>query len=75
VVAASTLPQHGPPVASGASVAGVLSQQSPAAGLVDSERRGTWVYYRPRPENLRRLSVLLDIPGLATGEEAAPNCG
>jgi len=30
------------------------------AGLVDSERRGTWVYYWPRPENLRQLSALLD---------------
>ena len=36
------------------------------AGLVDCERRGTWVYYWPRPENLRRLSVLLDTPGLAS---------
>jgi len=35
------------------------------AGLVDCERRGTWVYYWPRPENLRRLSALLDAPGLA----------
>ena len=34
------------------------------AGLVDSERRGTWVFYRPRHENLKRLSVLLDTPGL-----------
>jgi ArsR family transcriptional regulator len=34
------------------------------AGLVDSERRGTWVFYRPRLENLKRLSVLLDTPGL-----------
>jgi ArsR family transcriptional regulator, arsenate/arsenite/antimonite-responsive transcriptional repressor len=32
------------------------------AGLVDSERRGTWVYYRPRPDSLRRLSALLDTP-------------
>lgn len=31
------------------------------------ERRGTWVYYWPRPENLGRLSGLLDAPGLATG--------
>jgi ArsR family transcriptional regulator, arsenate/arsenite/antimonite-responsive transcriptional repressor len=36
------------------------------AGLVDSQRRGTWVYYWPRPENLKRLSVLLDMPGLAS---------
>lgn len=35
------------------------------AGLVACERRGTWVYYWPRPENLRRLSTLLDTPGLA----------
>lgn len=32
------------------------------AGLVDSERRGTWVYYRPRTENLRPLAALLDTP-------------
>ena len=30
------------------------------AGLVDCERRGTWVYYWPRTENLRQLSALLD---------------
>ncbi len=30
------------------------------AGLVDSERRGTWVYYWPRPANLRQLAALLD---------------
>jgi ArsR family transcriptional regulator len=35
------------------------------AGLVDCERRGTWVYYWPRPENLSRLSALLGAPGLA----------
>jgi ArsR family transcriptional regulator, arsenate/arsenite/antimonite-responsive transcriptional repressor len=35
------------------------------AELVGSERRGTWVYYWARPENLRQLSVLLDSPGLA----------
>jgi ArsR family transcriptional regulator len=37
------------------------------AGLVDCERRGTWVYYWPRPEALRRVSVLLKTPGLAPG--------
>ena len=31
------------------------------AGLVDSERRGTWVYYWVRPEALRQLGALLDI--------------
>lgn len=32
------------------------------AGLVDCERRGTWVYYWPRPENLRPLAALLETP-------------
>lgn len=31
------------------------------AGLVDSERRGTWVWYRVRPEAFRQLGTLLDI--------------
>jgi ArsR family transcriptional regulator len=31
------------------------------AGLVDSERRGTWVYYRVRPEACRQLGALLQI--------------
>jgi ArsR family transcriptional regulator len=30
------------------------------AGLIDGERRGTWVYYRPQPDNLRQLAALLD---------------
>lgn len=29
------------------------------AGLVDAERRGTWVYYRARPAVLRQLAALL----------------
>ncbi|TNY35920.1 ArsR/SmtB family transcription factor [Thermomonospora catenispora] len=29
------------------------------AGLVDSERRGTWVYYRIDPRLLERLSTIL----------------
>jgi ArsR family transcriptional regulator len=36
------------------------------AGLVDCERRGTWVYYWAIPERLRWLSSLLAVP-----EEAA----
>ncbi len=32
------------------------------AGLINSERRGTWVYYRPVPANLRQLAALLDTP-------------
>jgi ArsR family transcriptional regulator len=31
------------------------------AGLVSGERRGTWVYYRVRPEALRQLGALLQI--------------
>ncbi|GIE29664.1 transcriptional regulator [Actinoplanes italicus] len=29
------------------------------AGLVDAERRASWVYYRPRPDLMRQLAVLL----------------
>ncbi len=32
------------------------------AGLVDAERRGTWVYYRPQPGILRQLASLLTVP-------------
>ena len=31
------------------------------AGLVDAERRGTWVYYRTRPALLRQLASLLAV--------------
>lgn len=34
------------------------------AGLVTSERRGTWVYYRLRGDNLSLLSGLLSVPDL-----------
>lgn len=30
-------------------------------GLVDAERRGTWVYYRARPAILRQLAALLTV--------------
>jgi len=30
------------------------------AGLVDAERRASWVYYRPRPGLMRQLAALLD---------------
>ncbi|MGK5742100.1 ArsR/SmtB family transcription factor [Micromonospora sp. URMC 103] len=40
------------------------------AGLVDSERRGTWVWYRVRPEAFRQLGALLDLPAAtASGSE------
>lgn len=29
------------------------------AGLIEGERRGTWVYYRPVPENIAQLGTLL----------------
>ncbi|MFD0852006.1 ArsR/SmtB family transcription factor, partial [Actinomadura adrarensis] len=32
------------------------------AGLIEGERRGTWVYYRPVPDQLARLSGLFAIP-------------
>src|SRR5512135_3746187 len=31
------------------------------AGLVDCERRGTWVYYWVRPEAVQQLGALLDL--------------
>ncbi|HEU5470635.1 MAG TPA: metalloregulator ArsR/SmtB family transcription factor [Actinophytocola sp.] len=37
------------------------------AGLVDSERRGTWVFYWPRTANLRPLAALLDVPARVRG--------
>jgi ArsR family transcriptional regulator, arsenate/arsenite/antimonite-responsive transcriptional repressor len=35
------------------------------AGLIDGERRGTWVYYRPVHANLRQLGTLLEVPSAA----------
>ncbi len=29
------------------------------AGLIDGERRGTWIYYRVRPETMRALAAAL----------------
>ena len=37
------------------------------AGLVDCERRGTWVYYWVKPAALARLSSLLRPPTPGTG--------
>jgi ArsR family transcriptional regulator len=31
------------------------------AGLIEGERRGTWVYYRPVTANLRQLAALLAV--------------
>jgi ArsR family transcriptional regulator len=35
------------------------------AGLLDSERRGSWVYYRVVPEALQQLSEVLGVDTLA----------
>lgn len=35
------------------------------AGLLTSERRGSWVYYRAVPESFAELSGLLSIPAMA----------
>ena len=32
------------------------------AGIIDSERRGTWVYYRLVPAALERMAALLSVP-------------
>jgi ArsR family transcriptional regulator len=37
------------------------------AGLVDSQRRGTWVYYRVVPAKLGALSQLLDTSAVPAG--------
>ncbi|WBB96470.1 MULTISPECIES: metalloregulator ArsR/SmtB family transcription factor [unclassified Solwaraspora] len=37
------------------------------AGLIDCERRGTWVYYWIVPARLTALSQLLDVPIATTG--------
>jgi ArsR family transcriptional regulator len=37
------------------------------AGLIDGDRRGTWVYYRPVTANLHQLATLLDTPAPAGG--------
>ena len=34
------------------------------AGLIDSERRGTWVYYRLIPAALQRMAGLLSAPSV-----------
>ena len=41
------------------------------AGLIEGERRGTWVYYRVVPARLAALSQLLDVSGAANRTAAA----
>lgn len=42
------------------------------AGLVDAERRATWVYYRPRPDLLNRLAAMLAIDAPINGRQPTP---
>ncbi len=42
------------------------------AGLIDGERRGTWVYYRARPEVLSQLSSVLKIGRSRTASAGTP---
>jgi ArsR family transcriptional regulator len=42
------------------------------AGLIDSERRGTWVYYRLLPEMTDQLASLLTRPAERSLTEPAP---
>ena len=35
------------------------------AGLISSERRGTWVYYRVNPDVMARMSAVLVPPALS----------
>ena len=37
------------------------------AGLIASDRRGTWIYYRIRPEALAELARVLHLDGVLTG--------
>ncbi|MGC0417997.1 ArsR/SmtB family transcription factor [Embleya sp. AB8] len=41
------------------------------AGLIDSERRGTWVYYRLVPGTTDKLAAVLTRPGAPVAEPAA----
>ncbi|MEO6142842.1 MAG: metalloregulator ArsR/SmtB family transcription factor [Dermatophilaceae bacterium] len=41
------------------------------AGLLECERRGTWVYYRVVPSTLAQLSAVLGSPELATPKPGA----
>ncbi|WP_433506952.1 ArsR/SmtB family transcription factor [Pseudonocardia halophobica] len=45
------------------------------AGLVTSERRGTWVYYRARPEVIGQLADVLVPLGTPLASTCAPDDG
>ena len=44
-------------------------------GLVESERRGTWVYYRTVPDKLAALSALLRAPTASTDAREPAHVG
>ena len=43
------------------------------AGVLDRERRGTWVYYRIASERLAMLRDALAVPGETAGRAGAPH--
>ncbi|MDQ0779696.1 ArsR family transcriptional regulator [Streptomyces aurantiacus] len=45
------------------------------AGLIASERRGTWVYYRPLPETTDKLAAVLTGPGSVVAAASAEPAG
>ncbi|WP_069811294.1 ArsR/SmtB family transcription factor [Streptomyces sp. TP-A0874] len=45
------------------------------AGLIDSERRGTWVYYRLLPQTTDRLATILTRPAGQPPAETGPAGG
>jgi ArsR family transcriptional regulator len=40
------------------------------AGVIEGQRRGTWIYYRVRPQSLAQLSAVLVTPGEAVAASA-----
>lgn len=44
------------------------------AGLVDSERRGTWVYYRVHHDALERIGALAAVPTGSSRPDPGPRC-
>src|SRR5262249_45705299 len=40
------------------------------AGVIDGDRRGTWIYYRVRPETLSALSAVLVAPHSISTDDA-----
>lgn len=47
-------------------------KQLKQAGLIDGERRGTWVYYRLVPQTIDRLAAFLARSGQSAGDQRGP---